>query len=58
MTVSVISQAIRWEGRGCKDVCWKMGVGMRSEGVTENMWRDWTDQSKAQSQRAYIETPL
>jgi hypothetical protein len=49
---SVILHNIRYEGRGNKDLYWKLlkkqGVG--GKGVRESNQRDWTDQSKAQTQ--------
>jgi hypothetical protein len=47
---------IRCEGRGYKDVCWRLlkNGGMGNTGLRESMWRDWTDQSKAHTHRGHI----
>jgi hypothetical protein len=57
---SVILQNIRCEGRGYKDVYWKLlkNSGVGGKGVRESNWMDWTAHSKSHPQWAYIETPL
>jgi hypothetical protein len=42
--------------RMCIKNCWKIVLG--GNGVRKSIWKDWTDQSKAHPQWAYIETPF
>jgi hypothetical protein len=52
---------IRCEGRGGKDVFWKLlknGAGEGGKGIRANNGGGWMDQSKVYPQWAYIEAPL